>query len=97
MAANTRNVDSGQLGGALVDLFSGVDIDTKLVLAQPGGYVGMRYRVYVRIDANGNRGAPTHACGDLRDEFNFKLRFAIEAADTAFQRIANLARGLAYP
>ena len=84
-----------ELPRVIVDGGRAGDGDAELVLAQAGGYVGMGDSVHVGVDADGKAGcfAETRRLGV--EQRQLRLRFAVEGADAALQRVFHFRGGLA--
>ena len=65
MAINPGNSNAFHLGRFLVDLKRRIDRYAKLVVFQTCRNVGMRLRIYVRIDSQGHRSLHAHSHGHI--------------------------------
>ncbi len=64
--------------------------DAELVLLQPGGDIGVRGRVHVRVDAQRHGGTLAHLAGNLVDALQLGQRLHVEAGDVGCQGLADL-------
>src|SRR5260221_2861697 len=69
--------------------------DPELVARHAGGYVGVRLRVDVRVDAKRHRRAHAHGARDGVQALELRLALDVEALDARFQRRAHLGPRLA--
>ena len=86
-----------QTGGALVYLQGLLDSQSKLVFAQPGGYVRMGHRIHVGIDPHRHRRHVAELTGDPVQHFQFRRGFQVKAMDAQLQRAGHLCRLFADP
>ena len=95
VAAHALGHQVAELPRAFVDGGRAGDGDAEFVLAEAGGNVGMGDGVHVGVDADGEAGLLAEARGLGVDQREFRLRFAVEAVDAAFQRVFHFRGGLA--
>src|SRR5690348_11514283 len=96
MATYTLGRETRKLLSFLIEILHLGDVSAKLVLAQTGGDVRMRYCIDIRVHAQRNRSGPPEARGNLRNEIKFRLRLAIKAVNALLERIAHLLCRFAY-
>ena len=70
--------------------------DAELVFLQPGGNVGVRGGVHVRVDAQRHGGTLAHLAGNLVDALQLGQRLHVEAGDVGCQGLADLVARLAH-
>src|SRR5690606_17595827 len=96
VAVDAYDVQARKLRGALVYRRRERNINTKLVFFQPGGNVGVRVGVHVRVHTQRDRRATSHFARDGRDTLQFAFGLYIEALDARFQRGADFPRLFAH-
>lgn len=94
VGVDAHDVDVGHLRRLGIDA-EGIPVgDAELVFLEAGRYVGMRLRVHIRIDAEGDRGLDTHQPGDGIDDTEFRFRFHVEHEDAGAEGVFDLLLGL---
>ena len=97
MAVYADNIHRGHVGGTQVGIERGFDIDAELVGLETCRYVGVSFRVYVRVDPDGDWSARIVCTGDFVDTVQFGVRLYIKAADARFERALDFINPLANP
>src|SRR6185503_18666841 len=96
VAADTDHLEVGKRRGLLVETLGLGMRDAELRMAQPGGNVGMRPGVDIRVDAEGDARAPAQLPGDAFHPGKLGFRFEIDAADVLLQRETDLRFALSH-
>ena len=81
---------------AAVDGHRAPDVDAELVLAQPGGDVGMGFGKDVGIDAQGKTRFALQLAGARRQQLELRLALHVEFENAGFQGAVDLGLGLAH-
>src|SRR5438552_5709464 len=87
MAAHSSGGHVAERAGAAVNGLDFRDIDAEFVIAQSGCDIGMGCGIDIRIDANGELGAYSHASRKRIDQSEFRLRLAIETVNSVTERV----------
>src|SRR5690606_40384197 len=96
VATDADDLEAGKRGCPPVQGFGFLEGHPELVFAQTGGDVGMRARVDVRIDSQGNRRPAPQALRDPVDALELGGGFDVDAADVGGNRLLDLRFALAY-
>ena len=95
MHVDARDIDGRQFGGAGIDLRCAPVGNTELVLGLAGADLVMCLGIDIRVDPDRHGGALADALGDIREQFELRFRFDIEAGNALAQRQCHFARRLA--
>ncbi len=96
VTGDAADVQVGQGAGASIERLCIGEGNAELVALEAGGNVGVRFRVNIRIDAQGDRRLRPELGGNGIETFEFGCGFDIEAADAGAQRLAHLVARLAH-
>jgi hypothetical protein len=95
VAVDAPHRDMRQVRGATVDIEGFAEGDAEFCRLEPGGDVGMGFRVDVRIHAQRHRCAAAEAAGDFVELVQLAGGFDVEAVDARLQRRTHLGARLA--
>jgi hypothetical protein len=93
MHVDADGFDIGQFGDALIDFARALIGNAELVLALTSRDLGVRARIDVRIDADGDAGCEAHVASDHRETFEFGFALDVETLDTGGEALAHFGDG----